>query len=428
MATTRSKSLADPISTDPSQAGPPGHLEIDKALTKILERLGKLDLICEDIKNMKSDIIGLVDSLRATEHTAQEALSIATDSQTKVKELEKDLQAVKLELQKAKNDNTTMREHIIKTEAQERRNNLIFEGCAEKVGENREDCLDIVYKILGEQMEIDNPTSIVIDRCHRMPAQSNQKAKPIILKVHYFSDREKIWNSRGKLKGSGIWINEDYPVEIKKRRQILQPIMRKARQDGLRSSLSYDRLYVAGKMYTVNTTNYLPNSLKPEEIATRRSESYTGFFSMSSPLSNFSLCSFKDVDGMMFTSMEQYYQYQKALYNGNHESARSIMATDDPAQCKYFGNKIHIPDLKNWEDKAMEIMYTGCLAKFTQNPKHQDFLLSTADTTLVEANPRDKFWSAGLNLKDDNLFDTNAWKGKNYLGTTLMKVRDTLRA
>ena len=131
---------------------------------------------------------------------------------------------------------------------------------------------------------------------------------------------------------------------------------------------------------------------------------------------------------MVFSSSEQYFQYHKAVYHDDHVSARQIMITDDPAQCKYIGSTVHIPDMKNWEDKARDIMYTGCLAKFTQNPKHRDFLLSTGDTVLIEANSSDKFWSAGLKLSDDNLFKQNSWKGKNYLGVVLMEVRDKLKA
>ena len=182
-------------------------------------------------------------------------LKKAIDSEKKISDLEKELQSVKQDMQKARSESKQMREHMLKTESQERRNNLILDGCPQHQRESREDCLNIVYKVLEDHMEIDSPRNIRIDRCHRMPAQNKQKTMPIIFKVRYYPDHEKIWEARRKLKGSGIFISEDYPSEIKKRRQILQPIMRKAQQEGHRSSLSYDKLYIAGKMYTAETTD-----------------------------------------------------------------------------------------------------------------------------------------------------------------------------
>ena len=72
-------------------------------------------------------------------------------------------------------------------------------------------------------------------------------------------------------------------------------------------------------------------------------------------------------------------------------------------------------------------MEDGCKAKFSQNTHLAGYLKSTGTKTLIEANARDKFWGAGISLRDKaKLADKNAWIGKNTLGQILEAVRDTL--
>jgi hypothetical protein len=48
------------------------------------------------------------------------------------------------------------------------------------------------------------------------------------------------------LKGSNVWVNEQYPPEIEERRKKLYPIMRQAKRDGKRVRLVKDSLYIDG--------------------------------------------------------------------------------------------------------------------------------------------------------------------------------------
>ena len=86
-----------------------------------------------------------------------------------------------------------------------------------------------------------------------------------------------------------------------------------------------------------------------------------------------------------------------------------------------------IPDQKIWEEQCVTIMYQGLVAKFEQNPKLCDFLLSTKDTTIIECNKNDTFWSIGLGLNDPKIGDRSAWKGQNKLGGLLCEIRDELQ-
>ena len=59
----------------------------------------------------------------------------------------------------------------------------------------------------------------------------------------------------------------------------------------------------------------------------------------------------------------------------------------------------------------VEIMNIGITAKFTQNPHLRDFLLSTGENKLIEANPKDFFLGAGMGLQNPNIWKRNASLG-----------------
>jgi hypothetical protein len=50
-----------------------------------------------------------------------------------------------------------------------------------------------------------------------------------------------------KLKGSNIWVNEQFPPEIEEKRRKLYPALRKARKNKKRVKLVVDRLYIEGE-------------------------------------------------------------------------------------------------------------------------------------------------------------------------------------
>lgn len=132
------------------------------------------------------------------------------------------------------------------------------------------------------------------------------------------------------------------------------------------------------------------------------------------------------VNGISFSSMEQYMMYQKALRFGDTKIADKILATDDVAKIKKLGREVQGYDDSVWNGVRQIIVYEGLTAKFSQNEDLKAKLLETKDVILAECAVRDKIWGIGLSITDEKRFDKDKWKGQNLLGYALMLVREHL--
>ena len=132
------------------------------------------------------------------------------------------------------------------------------------------------------------------------------------------------------------------------------------------------------------------------------------------------------VNGISFSSMEQYMMYQKALRFGDTKIADKILATDDVAKIKKLGREVQGYDDSVWNGVRQSIVYEGLTAKCSQNEDLKAKLLETKDVILAECAVRDKIWGIGLSITDEKRFDKDKWKGQNLLGYALMLVREHL--
>lgn len=143
-------------------------------------------------------------------------------------------------------------------------------------------------------------------------------------------------------------------------------------------------------------------------------------------LSNWYLSEFS-VDGIIFSSMEQYMMYKKAVLFDDTDMASKILNTDDVDIIKEFGRKVSNYNDTVWNGMRQVIIYKGLLEKFRQNEDLRKALLDTGDNVLAECAVKDTIWGIGLSMTDNSRHDINAWNGQNLLGYSLMLVRDELR-
>lgn len=134
------------------------------------------------------------------------------------------------------------------------------------------------------------------------------------------------------------------------------------------------------------------------------------------------------VDGKKYVCAEQYMMAAKARLFGDKDAERMIMATGDPKEQKRLGRQVQGFNEQKWNSAAKDIVYKANYAKFSQHDDLRKLLLATAGTTLVEASPYDTIWGIGLPKDDPRAQTRSQWKGKNWLGEVLTKVRDDLLA
>ncbi len=154
-------------------------------------------------------------------------------------------------------------------------------------------------------------------------------------------------------------------------------------------------------------------------------EKFTFFWRSGSPFSNWHPSVFT-VAGIRYNCTEQYMMHQKAVLFGDAAMAEKILQTDSPKEQKAFGRKVHDFDKDTWEANCKQIVYDGSRAKFTQNEDLLATLLATEGTTLVEASPRDRIWGIGLSENNPKAQSRDTWRGKNWLGEVLTKLRENL--
>lgn len=389
---------------------------IEKTMSDMCQKLVKLDSIEQLVSDTQATIQNLTSSVD----------QVRTLAQTAMQEVTKCNQAIEVLSAKTK-EIDILKEKLIQGECYSRRDNLIFEGIREQ---NDEDCEAKIMDILVTNLKIlDARNRIKFTRVHRLGGQLPYKTRPIIVKFHFFKDRQEVWSLRRRLKGTDIWMSEDFPVEIRNRRQVLQPIYQKAlgRSD-VRASLVADKLFLNRQMYTIETLHRLPESLKLQNTSLQIENNTVFFYNRSSPLSNFFPAPV-NIDGVRYKCTEQYYQSKKAEILGDEGAAVKIMAADDPLTCKKLGDQaIRTQETqKKWAAEKVKVMEKANLHKFQQNSHLKAVLLSTGDMLLAEASPKDTFWGIGMPMKDKKKTDRKQWPGQNHLGEVLMTIRHHLK-
>ena len=174
------------------------------------------------------------------------------------------------------------------------------------------------------------------------------------------------------------------------------------------------------KKAAANKDKLLINGVSYDAIFFHKPDEPYGF------LSNWYLSDFT-IDGMKFTSNEQYIMYRKCLLFNDTDSAKKVLETDDPQKLQDIGRTAKGYDQKLWNGSRQAIAMRGMLAKFEQDEDLKQKLLETSDAYLVECAVSDSIWACGIGLYDEARFDQSRWTGTNILGFALMEVREILK-
>lgn len=125
-----------------------------------------------------------------------------------------------------------------------------------------------------------------------------------------------------------------------------------------------------------------------------------------------------------YCCVEQYMMSQKAKLFKDTERYEEIMKETDPKKIKWFGRMVKNFDYETWEKSKVDIVRTGCKAKFDQNPELKNYLISLKKLVIVEASPVDRIWGISLRETDPRAANPEEWCGENLLGFILTDIKD----
>ena len=340
--------------------------QIWKRIDSVIDSLEFTD--SQTVKSMKQ-------SVEATKSAAQ-SKSLANEILTRV-----GARIVVLEQEKK-----NLEAAIVKMETYTRQNNLLFYGFPEFKEESDFDCYQKVRNVIS-RLGL-NP-NMQIARCHRKGpySQSQSSPRPIIVAFQWFGDRNAVWSRKKGLAriNRNIYLSEDFPEEVEKRRRIMYPIFKKARRLPAykgRVTMQKDRLIVNSTSYTVETMHTLPEPINPWYLSQQTDSESLAFFTIHHPFSNFHPSPFK-VDGLQFSCNEQFLFYNKAHAANDMKAATQIMATNDPYKIKKISKQIKMEE-QQWRSIGPAIMKTGLLAKFKQNTHLKHWLMATGQKQLIK--------------------------------------------
>jgi len=137
-------------------------------------------------------------------------------------------------------------------ECRSRRNNLLFHGLPKVPNETSKDCEETVREFLTDTLELSE--DVTFDRVHRT---SNRPNAPIIARCTFYKDRVTILKAKGKLKGTNIFIGEDFSSRVREIRKKLTPHLKAAKSAGKVATMIFDHLLIDGKKFVLGADNSL---------------------------------------------------------------------------------------------------------------------------------------------------------------------------
>ena len=379
----------------------------------------KLDVLQKGVKEIEDGMKECLDVAHAAKVIANDAKEIAKESREASDELFDRVSKMESEIASLKGELKANKRHSVALDDYSRRSNLIIDGINESHDEEISALIEKVRKVFT-LLKLENPENIKLERCHRINRFMKQGPKPVIVRFNSYYDRDQCWKKRSNLKGSNIWVNEDFSLDITKFRITAWPIVKATKAAGHKCVVKGDWIIIDGKMHTIDT---LPQHLQLESLSNKTDENVQAFFGKHSKLSNFHPAPF-EVDSVKFNCNEQFYHYSKAVHFNDMSTADKILKEKVPGKQKSLGEQVKGFSNVEWEPISTDIMLKGLVCKFSQNTELLRSLVLTGNKLLAEASVKDLFWGTGVSLTSPNCLNPETYTGTNHLGKLLMSVRE----
>lgn len=173
---------------------------------------------------------------------------------TKISAYDQKLEVIQADLDSANNKitelekcNSYLVQKIDDLECKNKSNNIILFGVNECT-DAREDVEYKVTNILKEHCKLSIDSS-KIENCFRLGKRDSENTRPILVILNSIKTKLEILKSSKLLKGTSIFISQDYTPKVREKRQFLHQCARKAIESGHTVKIFNDGIKVNNDMY-----------------------------------------------------------------------------------------------------------------------------------------------------------------------------------
>lgn len=195
------------------------------------------------LKLLMNDFNSRLDAITREMHEMKVSLEYSQKDIDEIKGKTRDIDALNEMFSKLRKQIEELENKLDYLENQNRRNNIRISGIKEDRGESWDITEKKVKDMFQDKLGLDS-NSIVIERAHRTGKPRNGKPKQIVAKLLSYKDKEKVIKSSKKLKGTGIFIKEDFSARVLQRRSEQYEELKKAREEGKIAYFNVDRLVI----------------------------------------------------------------------------------------------------------------------------------------------------------------------------------------
>lgn len=210
-----------------------------------------------------TDVMSILTTLNTKFDSMQDDVKVLRENyvllQEEVKGLRQEVADLRMEneyLQTTNDSLKTKMDDVLKKtddlECRSKRNNLIFYGLPREENESGEDLEATLKELIVDKLEVSG--DVDFDRVHRLNSKPNS---PVIARCTFFKDKVKILKAKGKLRGTKVFIGEDFSTRVRELRRKLTPLLKKAREDRKKATMVFDHLIIDGKKYVLGDDNDL---------------------------------------------------------------------------------------------------------------------------------------------------------------------------
>jgi FtsZ-binding cell division protein ZapB len=227
------------------QAGvSPGRQPPQPTLLDVMMKLNTMNNNFNTMSDNMNTLLGDVSDIKQRFCAVQEEVA---ELRREVDELKQENQTLKDHRDALWNKVDGLEKKTDDLECRSRRNNLIFYGLEKRNDETPASCEERLHELFTDTLELSD--TVQFDRVHRL---GDKPDAPLIARCTFYKDKVTVLKAKSKLKGTNIFVGEDFSQGVRAIRKKLAVIMKEKKGEGKQVTMVYDHLIMDGRKYVLN--------------------------------------------------------------------------------------------------------------------------------------------------------------------------------